>query len=71
MTNALRIDVPEAEKVVSLLQFGGSTFSTSNSENRFKESFVFADNELFNLLDYNWVAGDASKALNQPNTVVL
>jgi putative ABC transport system permease protein len=71
MTNALHTDVPEAEKVVSLLQFDGSIFSTLNSDNRFKESFVFANNELFNLLDYSWIAGDAHKALSQPNTVVL
>ena len=65
------MDVPEAELVVPLLQIGGSTVAVPNSDKRFKESFVFAGNELFHLLDYRWIAGDSRTALSQPNTVVL
>ncbi len=71
MANALRTDLPEAKLVVPLLQVGGSTFAVSNSDKRFKESYVFADNALFHLLDYHWIAGDPHTALSQPNTVVL
>jgi putative ABC transport system permease protein len=40
-------------------------------ENKFRESFVFADNALFRTLDYDWVAGDPGQALSQPSTIVL
>ncbi|MVM31241.1 FtsX-like permease family protein [Spirosoma sp. HMF4905] len=72
MVNALHNDLPEAELVVPLLRrWGGNTFAVPNSDKRFKESFVFADNALFHLLDYQWIAGDPRTALSQPNTVVL
>ncbi|GAB4046610.1 ABC transporter permease [Spirosoma litoris] len=71
MTNALHNDLPEAELVVPLMQIGGSTFAVPNSDKRFKESYVFAGNELFHLLDYQWITGDPRTALSQPNTVVL
>ena len=71
MANALHTDLPEAELVVPLLQYGGSTFAVPNSDKRFKESYVFAGNELFHLLDYQWVEGNPRTALSQPNTVVL
>ncbi|AKD58638.1 macrolide ABC transporter permease [Spirosoma radiotolerans] len=71
MTNALHTDLPEAELVVPILQTRGSTLAVPNSDKRFKETFVFAGNELFHLLDYNWVTGDSRTALSQPNTVVL
>ena len=71
MVNALHNDVPEIELTVPLFKVWGKTFAVSASDKRFKESFVFADNGLFHLLDYQWVAGDARTALSQPNTVVL
>ncbi|MGM9506678.1 ABC transporter permease [Larkinella sp. GY13] len=71
MVNALRTDVPEAELVVPLFKVGGSIFAVPSTDKRFKESFVFADNRLFHLLNYQWLAGNARTALSQPNTVVL
>ncbi|MFN8343936.1 MAG: ABC transporter permease [Spirosomataceae bacterium] len=71
MVNALHTDVPEIESVVPLFKVWGKTFSVPASDKRFKESFVFAGNELFHLLDYQWVAGDDRTVLSQPNTVVL
>ncbi|RRB00014.1 ABC transporter permease [Larkinella rosea] len=71
MANALRSDLPEAERVVPLIQVGGTTFADPSAENRFKEKFVFAGNELFHLLDYQWLAGNPKTALAQPNTIVL
>lgn len=71
MVNALRNDVPEAELVVPLFKVWGKTFSVPTSDKQFKESFVFANNDLFHLLDYQWVGGSERTALSQPNTVVL
>lgn len=69
MTSALYADLPEAERVVPILQLWGSTFS--NADTHFKESFVFTDNNLFKTLDYQWLAGNPAKALGQPNSVIL
>ncbi|KAA9349953.1 ABC transporter permease [Larkinella humicola] len=71
MANALQTDVPEAELVVPLFKVRGSTFAVPSTDKRFKESFLFADNRLFHLLNYQWLAGNARTALSQPNTVVL
>ncbi|MBA4850639.1 ABC transporter permease [Emticicia sp. BO119] len=71
MTKALYADLPEAEKIVPILKQWGFTFSAGHSDNRFKESFVFADNNLFKTLDYQWLAGDANRALTQPNTIIV
>jgi putative ABC transport system permease protein len=71
MTKALYADLPEAERIVPIIQQWGYTFSAGHSDNRFKEGFVFADNNLFHTLDYQWLSGDVNKALTQPNTVIL
>lgn len=71
MVNALHNDVPEIELTVPLFKVWGKTFTMPASDKRFKESFVFATNELFHLLDYQWVIGDGRTALSQPNTVVV
>jgi putative ABC transport system permease protein len=36
-----------------------------------KSRSYFADNKLFQLLDYQWIAGNSRTALSQPNTVVI
>ncbi|GAB3263909.1 ABC transporter permease [Larkinella harenae] len=71
MVSALRTEVPEVELVVPMFKVGGSTVAMPSSGKRFKESLVFAGNELFRLLDYQWLAGDPRTVLSQPNTVVL
>jgi putative ABC transport system permease protein len=71
MANALRTDFPEAEVVAPVLQIGNTTFAVPNSDKRFKEKFVFADDQLFHALDYHWIGGSAGKALSKPNTVVI
>ncbi|MCF0072914.1 ABC transporter permease [Dyadobacter sp. CY261] len=69
MTNALHTDMPEVETVVPLLKFSDKTMAVG--DNRFRESFIFADNNLFKTFDYQWVSGNPANALAQPNTIVL
>jgi putative ABC transport system permease protein len=69
MANALRTDVPEVEKVAPLLKINGSTMAVADK--RFRESYVFADNNLFATFDYQWLSGNPANALSQPNTIVL
>jgi len=71
MANALRTDMPEAELTVPLLKRSGSTFSAASNDKRFRESFVFTDQEIFQLLDYQWISGNSNHSLGEPNTVVL
>ncbi|WP_221394006.1 ABC transporter permease [Dyadobacter sp. NIV53] len=71
MANALRTDMPEAELTVPLLKRGGSTFSVAGKDKRFKETFVFTDQTVFQLLDYQWVSGSEDHSLAEPNTIVL
>ncbi|MFN8353327.1 MAG: permease prefix domain 2-containing transporter [Spirosomataceae bacterium] len=71
MDNALRNDMPEVEKVVPLIQIWGSTFATGNGQNRFKDKFVFADQNLLQVFDYQWIVGNANKALTESNSIVL
>ncbi|MFN3378945.1 MAG: FtsX-like permease family protein, partial [Runella zeae] len=63
--------VPEIELTVALFKVWGKTFAVPASDKRFKETFVFAGNNIFQLFDYQWVVGDTHTALSQPNTVVL
>lgn len=69
MAHALRTDVPEAETIVPLLKYSGSTIAVADK--RFRESFVFADHHIFTTFDYQWISGTADGALQQPNTIVL
>lgn len=71
MANALRTDMPEAELTVPFLKNDGRTFSGKGNDKRFKESFVFTDNSIFQLLDYQWICGSAQHSLAEPNTVVM
>jgi putative ABC transport system permease protein len=69
MSTALRADFPEAELVAPLLSTNGSTVSAADK--KFRESLVFADNNIFRLLDYRWISGNPDQALSQPNAVVI
>lgn len=69
MRTALRTDLPEAKIVAPMLKTYGSTVSAADK--KFRESMVFADNAIFQLLDYRWISGNSEQALSQPNTVVI
>jgi putative ABC transport system permease protein len=71
MAQALRTDFPEAELVTPMLQTYGSTLAVPAADKRFRESVIFMDSTIFDLLDYQWISGNAEQALAQPNTVVL
>jgi len=65
----LKEDFPGIESAARL--FGGQAL-LGNGENRFYEPDIrFADNELFDIFDFEWIAGDPSKALERPLTIVL
>jgi putative ABC transport system permease protein len=67
----LRSEVAEIETVVPIWHEWGQSFSIPAEGKFFKEPVAFADNGLFNVLDYEWVRGEARTALSEPNQVVL
>lgn len=67
---ALRNDFPELEHVSQFYYDGENMIQVG--ANRYNEAgFAFADNEFFQLFDYDWLAGNPKTALQEPNTVVL
>jgi putative ABC transport system permease protein len=72
---ALRIDYPELKKVAAI--FGNSneqiTITDGNDVKKFVEErgIFFAEPELFEMMDFKWIAGDPKTALKEPMTAVL
>ncbi|RIV21296.1 ABC transporter permease [Fibrisoma montanum] len=71
MTAVLRNEVPEIDRVAPVYRTSGQSIAVPQEGKFFKEPVAFADNDLFKLLDYEWVSGDANTALTRPNQVVL
>ena len=66
----MRVDFPELEEVSQVLYNNEAMIKIKNQ--RFKEKdFVFADEHLPKIFDFQWVAGDPRTALNEPNAIVL
>ncbi|MFD2573008.1 ABC transporter permease [Spirosoma soli] len=71
MTAVLRNEVPEIERVAPVYRASGQSVAIPQEGKLFKEQIAFTDNELFYLIDYQWIAGSAQTALSRPNQVVL
>lgn len=71
LPNALQSDAPELETIVPIWREYGATLSVPETGNIFKETAFFAEQGLFNLLDYSWLEGDRRTALSEPFSVVL
>lgn len=78
MGKALKADFPEIEKSARLMPnslFGGAGSNelrrADQVENTHEEGFSYADQELLDILKTPMVYGDRSKALAEPNTMVI
>lgn len=71
LPNALQSDAPELETIVPIWREYGVALSVPQTGDIFKETAFFAEQGLFNLLDYSWLEGDARTALSRPFSVVL
>ena len=67
----LQNEAPELETVVPIWHESGRGLAVPSSGELFKEAVSFSNKELFHLLDYQWIEGDAQTALSQLNQVVL
>jgi len=63
-------DYPEVEACVRFIPAGRELFKYEDKE-FFEEDFVFADTNVFDVFTYEFIQGDPSTALNEPNTIVL
>jgi putative ABC transport system permease protein len=73
---AVKAEVTGVKDVVPFFTTGGMNVFIANKTDvptRFKDqdNLVLADGRYFKLLDYNWLAGSAKTALNEPYQVVL
>lgn len=71
---ALRQDFPEIEEVSTIIFNGNQLISTTDrkaSQAKFKEAVAFAEPELFEVFDYQWVVGNPRTSLTEPNSIIL
>ncbi|WP_228450735.1 ABC transporter permease [Chryseolinea soli] len=73
----MKTDYPEVEKAGRLVpqkwqQAGSNLFRREDqAENLYEEGFVYADNELLDILEIPFVSGSRETALAKPNSIVL
>jgi putative ABC transport system permease protein len=70
---ALRSDFQAIEKVGVILHSWKKlvTVERGKALDKYKEPVAFVENDVFQMLDFQWLNGSAVTALNVPNTVVL
>lgn len=66
---AIKQDVPEV-KYMARMDYGKKNL-IANGQNSFKRMSKFAEPDLFQMYDYQFIQGDQQTALNNPNSVVL
>lgn len=66
----LKQDFAEVEKSARIFCCG-AVVKTENGEAVLESRYAMADNELFEIFDFEWLAGDPATALLEPYTVVL
>ena len=66
----LMTDYPEVEEATRFIQSGRHLYGYEDKE-FFEEEVSYADSNLFNVFDYEWIEGDPESALKEPNSIVL
>src|SRR5882672_9217388 len=66
---ALVEDFPEIETAARV--FGGFSLLTHDDRAFYESGFRWADNSLFDIFDFGWLAGDPKRALTDPASIVL
>lgn len=65
----VRDEIPETEKIARIRHYG-SVFG--NGKKNFKEGRVyFAEQEIFDILDFNSLSGDLTNALKEPYSIII
>jgi len=66
-------EIPEVEHAVRFFshEFGNLAFVSTDQVKSSEKSFGWADPEIFDVLSYTFIKGDAATALTRPNTAVM
>ncbi len=70
MAEAFVREFPEVESAARLRQRGSFQFKRT-TENQVESAVVYADNDLFKIFSFNFIAGDPEQALVHPNSLVI
>lgn len=62
---------PEIEESSRLWQYTGQVTFLHEGQRFGEREWVMADDQFFNLFDFEWIAGDKATALSQPKSIVL
>ena len=76
VTNALRIDYPQLEKVGGIYETSGliTLLDGKNRNEKFEEDdggIFYAEPEIFDIFDFEWLSGDPKTVLSEPNSAAL
>ena len=66
---AIKEKIPEVEAITRI--GGGDQSLISNKQTSFKKTDLFADPEILNIFNYEFIVGNSKLALNRPNGVIL
>lgn len=64
-------DYEEVKNYARLFQFGGHINFEKEGTKYAERNYYFTDSKLFEVFDFEWVIGDPSTALSEPNTTVI
>ena len=70
LANAIKDEFPGVKEATRFDIEGGGIITIGNQQTKVNEIFL-ADKNFFNLFDYNFLAGNPSTALNNPQSIVL
>lgn len=69
---ALKADYPEVEKMTQITQYNqGKTLVKQDEKKLYLENIFFADSVFFDIFSFRLLKGNPSRALSEPNCVVL
>lgn len=68
---ALVKELPGVEQYTRLFPFGGDPLIRYEDKSFVEEGFVYADSTFFDVFTVRFIAGNAGKTLNRPNTLVI
>jgi putative ABC transport system permease protein len=64
-------ELPGVEQYTRLFPFGGDPLVRNEDKSFVEDGFVYADSTFFDVFTTRFIAGNSSKALNRPNTLVI
>jgi putative ABC transport system permease protein len=68
---ALVKELPGVEQYTRLFPFGGDPLVRYEDKSFIEDGFLYADSTFFDVFTARFIAGNAGKALNRPNTLVI